>query len=182
MRVAANCSTVADAIAALDTTAFDLVVLDYDLGFQRGTDFLDRVRADGFTGKVLVLAAWLEHRDIRELLSHGISGIVLKERPLDLVVHVIRTVCQGGQWMDERCMEVLVATNEMAVSDSVLSKREREVLRRIVAGRANKEIGAELNSSESSIKAAVQRLFDKCGVRSRSQLVRVAIERFPELL
>jgi two-component system, NarL family, nitrate/nitrite response regulator NarL len=56
--------------------------------------------------------------------------------------------------------------------------RESEVLRLVFQGRQNKEIAAELNISESAAKATMQQLFAKTGVRTRSQLVRVALERY----
>ena len=58
-----------------------------------------------------------------------------------------------------------------------LSARQSEVLRGILDGLANKEIAWKLNASESSIKAVIQELFRKAGVRTRSQLVRIAIEK-----
>jgi DNA-binding NarL/FixJ family response regulator len=59
-----------------------------------------------------------------------------------------------------------------------LTDRQRLVLRSILNGLSNKEIAAQLGMSETSVKASIQDLFSKAGVRSRSQLVRVAIERF----
>jgi two-component system sensor kinase FixL len=63
-----------------------------------------------------------------------------------------------------------------------LSGRETEVLRFLVQGLANKEIAARMDISESTIKNTFQQLFAKFGVRSRSQLVRVALERCREIL
>jgi PAS domain S-box-containing protein len=63
-----------------------------------------------------------------------------------------------------------------------LTKRESEVLRLLVQGLANKEIASRLNVSESSVKNTIQQLFAKTEVRTRSQLVRVALERYRELL
>jgi DNA-binding NarL/FixJ family response regulator len=59
-----------------------------------------------------------------------------------------------------------------------LTSRQSEVLRGIFDGLANKEIAWKLNASESSIKAVIQELFRKAGVRTRSQLVRIAIEKY----
>ena len=59
-----------------------------------------------------------------------------------------------------------------------LTDRQRKVLRFIFDGLANKEIAAQLQVSESAVKASIQELFLKAGVRTRSQLVRVAIERY----
>lgn len=63
-----------------------------------------------------------------------------------------------------------------------LSTREVEVLRLVVQGLANKEIAAQLKISESAVKNSLQQLFAKAGVRTRSQLVRVALEQYRELL
>ncbi|MGA2590275.1 MAG: LuxR C-terminal-related transcriptional regulator [Bryobacteraceae bacterium] len=59
-----------------------------------------------------------------------------------------------------------------------LNARETEVLRLLVQGLANKEIAARMEISESAVKNAIQQLFGKTGVRTRSQLVRVALEQY----
>lgn len=63
-----------------------------------------------------------------------------------------------------------------------LGVRELEVLRLLVQGHANKEIAAKLEISESAVKNTLQQLFTKTGVRTRSQLVRVALENYRNLL
>ena len=63
-----------------------------------------------------------------------------------------------------------------------LTSRETEVLRYLVQGLANKEIAGRMNLSESGVKNTLQQLFTKTGVRTRSQLVRVALEHYRELL
>lgn len=65
---------------------------------------------------------------------------------------------------------------------SSLSHRETDVLRFLVQGLANKEIAARMNISESSVKNTLQQLFARTGVRTRSQLVRVAMEHYRDLL
>ena len=63
-----------------------------------------------------------------------------------------------------------------------LNARESHVLRLLVQGLANKEIAARMEISESAVKNTLQQLFTKSGVRTRSQLVRVALERYRNLL
>jgi DNA-binding NarL/FixJ family response regulator len=60
-----------------------------------------------------------------------------------------------------------------------LPERERSVLQGIVDGLSNRKIGDQIGVSESTIKAILQNLFSKAGVRTRSQLVRIALEREP---
>jgi PAS domain S-box-containing protein len=63
-----------------------------------------------------------------------------------------------------------------------LSTRETDVLRLLVQGLANKEIAAQMEISESTVKNTIQQLFAKTGVRTRSQLVRVALEQYRNML
>jgi len=80
------------------------------------------------------------------------------------------------------------ATKESASVDpnlqdrSPLNNRESDVLRLLVQGLANKEIASRLNVSESVVKNTIQQLFAKTEVRTRSQLVRVALECYRDLL
>lgn len=66
--------------------------------------------------------------------------------------------------------------------EPALTARELEVLRLLVQGLANKEIAARIAISDSAVKNALQQLFGKTGVRTRTQLVRVALERYRNLL
>jgi len=63
-----------------------------------------------------------------------------------------------------------------------LTEREQQVLAGVFEGMANKQIGERLQVSESSVKATLQQLFQKTGVRTRSQLVRIALEHYRDLI
>ena len=65
---------------------------------------------------------------------------------------------------------------------AALNGRETEVLRLLVQGLANKEVAARMEISESAVKNTIQQLFAKTGVRTRSQLVRVALEEYRSAL
>jgi PAS domain S-box-containing protein len=82
-----------------------------------------------------------------------------------------------------------VGSGEVASSNSgesrelsLLNSRETDVLRLLVQGLANKEIAAHMEMSESTVKNTIQQLFAKTGVRTRSQLVRVALEQYRSIL
>ena len=78
--------------------------------------------------------------------------------------------------------EAVVAGSTSPLSEhrelAVLNNRETEVLRLLVQGLANKEIAAQMEISESTVKNTIQQLFAKTGVRTRSHLVRVALEQY----
>ncbi len=85
----------------------------------------------------------------------------------------------GEAWLDRGAIQALVqaATHpERPERYQPFTLRENQVLQGVFEGLTNKEIGARLNISESSVKSALQQLFQKTGVRTRSQLVRIALE------
>jgi DNA-binding NarL/FixJ family response regulator len=179
--VAAHCSSVADALKALAATAIDLVLLDVDLGNERGFDFLARARRDGFEGPVLIVTAGVSGREAAELIGLGAAGIFLKQDSAQLLAEGIRTVASGRAWIDQRFLASLVGGHPAGgLEGKGFSVREREVLRGVFDGLANKEIATRLGVSESGIKAVLQQLFQKTGVRTRSQLVRIVLEEYAQ--
>ena len=76
--VAPPCSNVDEALQVLQTTAIDLILLDYDLGQETGARFLVRASEAGFQGRVLIVTAGLAESEAADLLRHGAAGIFLK--------------------------------------------------------------------------------------------------------
>jgi two-component system nitrate/nitrite response regulator NarL len=176
-----DCSSVDQAIDVLRNNAIDLVLLDYDLGQQRAPDFLDRARALGLAPRVLMVTAGITPSESVQILNEGASGLFLKHSSPALLAEAIRKVHGGETWVDQRCLRDIVNVAlqpEGRPPSKDFTDRERAVLRGVFEGLSNKEIGARLEISESSVKAALQQLFHKTGVRTRSQLVRIALEQF----
>ena len=164
----------------------DLVLLDYDLGQQTGSDFLHEAKLIGFQGKVLIVTAGLSDVEGAELMRQGGTGIFMKHSSAATLSQAIRQVISGGVWFEQqylrRIFDAPLAENDEHASKQQLSDRERRVLRHILEGLTNKQIADRLDVSESSVKATLQQLFDKAGVRTRSQLVRVALEQYRDQL
>jgi two-component system, NarL family, nitrate/nitrite response regulator NarL len=176
----AHCASIDQAIQALEHGRIDLVLLDYDLGGARAPEFLARMRALRLSPRVLIVTAGMTPAESAQILNHGASGIFLKHSSPALLADAIRKVHAGETWIDQRCLKDVVqlaAQPEVQPRES-FTTRENDVLRGVFEGLSNKEIGARLGISESSVKAAIQQLFEKVGVRTRSQLVRIALEQF----
>jgi len=180
--VVAHCSAIPDALAALASERVDLVLLDYDLGKREtGFQFIRRARDAGYTGRIFIVTAGMTDADYVRALGHGVCGIFLKHGSPELLSEAIHKVMAGETWIDQRCVQALVQAVENDSGQpprNELTERERQVLKGVFAGLTNKEIGAQLNISEASVKSALQQLFLKTGVRTRSQLVRVALEEY----
>lgn len=181
-RVVAQCSTSEEALEALGRGRIDLVLLDYDLGNREtGLQFIRRAREAGYYGRIFMVTAGMADADYVRALGMGVCGIFLKHSEPELLTDAIHRVMAGETWIDQRCIQGLVKAVETEGRQSrknQLSERERDVLKGVFAGLSNKEIGAQLKISEASVKSALQQLFVKTGVRTRSQLVRVALEEY----
>ena len=183
-RIVGTCATVHDALAAIVEQEVDVVLLDYDLGEEQGSLFLTGARKGGFPGRILMVTAGMSDVGTLRALEGGCSGIFLKHSPPAQLLEAIHKVFSGEVWRDPKAVRSLVAgasgKRDAQSSSEPLSPRERSVLRGVFEGLSNKEIAGHLELSESSVKAALQQLFDKTGVRTRSQLVRIALERHSE--
>ncbi|HYL15864.1 MAG TPA: response regulator transcription factor [Terriglobales bacterium] len=175
----AECGTPAEALEALSRCTVDVVLLDFDLEDHTGTRFIASAKGAGYEGKILMVTAGMSPLDVSVARKLGISGIFLKHNPPNSLLEAIRTVAEGGLWMDPKM--TLAGTGggtvESSTSTARLTPREQKVLRCVFEGLTNKEMAYDLGVSQSSIKATLQHLFDKMGVRTRGQLVRIAIER-----
>jgi two-component system nitrate/nitrite response regulator NarL len=177
-----HCASIREALQILTQRTCDIVLLDHDLGTERASQFLPAARQIGFEGRVLVVTAWVSETEARRLLRQGVGGIFLKHSGLSELVEGIRMVAGGGTWLDRSfaAMESAAADGQQAAP--AFNERQRKVMRFVLEGLSNKEIAWRLQISESYVKAILQSLFQKTGVRTRGQLVRVAVEQYEEQL
>ena len=183
--VAAHCSSLVDALRAVSERAIDIVLLDLDLGSENGADMLDSLRAAGFAGKVLIVTAGANEREMPGLIRKGISGIFLKHNSPELLVQGIRDAMKGKALYEQEFLKKVLEISEGTASEvrhTRLTEREKRVLSLVFEGLTNKEVANHLQITESGVKSCLQHLFTKTGVRTRSQLVRVALEKYRDEL
>jgi two-component system nitrate/nitrite response regulator NarL len=173
-----HCGTIAEALQIISRQPIDLVLLDHDLGSERASHFLPAARQAGFQGRVLVVTAWITDTEARRLLRQGVSGIFLKHAPLEDLREAIRVTMAGGSFLDRSFARTAEnRAEEQPNTGPLFNERQRRVLRGVLEGLSNKEIAWRLQISESYVKAILQSLFQKTGVRTRGQLVRVVFEQ-----
>lgn len=178
--VAGEVATIEDALEVVKTKHIDLVLLDIDLGSQKGGAFVNLARSAGFKGRILVVTAGVSKVEATRLLQNGCSGVLSKHERPRLLMERIRKIVDGSEETDPSRGKT--AVDDLLPADKEpnkpLTPRQLQVFRRVFNGRSNKEIATELGISESMVKSFVQQLFHKTQVHSRAQLVRVAIERY----
>jgi len=180
-RVVASCGHLKEALALLEREPVDLVLLDYDLETEQGSRFLEEMKRRGKSPKILMVTAGMSSAGMMTVMVTGASGVFLKHSPPSQLAEAIRRVMEGEMWLDPRAVKPIIQGAAKSVEhrklESMLTDREKMVLKGVLEGASNKTIAAMLSLSESSVKAVLQQLFLKTGVRTRSQLVRIALER-----
>jgi DNA-binding NarL/FixJ family response regulator len=169
----------AEALDMLSRQPVDVVLLDFDLGEEHGSQFIAAARRAGYTGKILMVTAGMSAAESSIALQMGASGIFLKHNSPGTLAKAIRLVAAGEMWVDQRVIQLMADGVQHREDQSVrklLTERERQVLRGIFEGLTNKEIAGQIGVSEGAVKATLQQLFQKTRVRTRSQLVRIALE------
>jgi two-component system nitrate/nitrite response regulator NarL len=181
LEVVGEGATVSEGLEIVKTRAVDIVLLDINLGFEQGGAFPKLARAGGFSGKILVVTAGVSKLEAARLMQRGCAGVFLKHQRPQLLIEKIRQIMSGTDEVEQRAATDAVLEQFRSSDQEArrpLTPRERDVLCGVFSGSSNKEIAANLDVSESLVKALVQQLFHKVGVRSRAQLVRAAVERY----
>jgi two-component system, NarL family, nitrate/nitrite response regulator NarL len=181
LKVAGNCASAVEALDAIRSTEVDVVLLDFDLGSVTATDFLNSLSELKAVPRILIVTAGMTEKAKSEALAAGVSGIVLKHSNPQHLIAAIRKAAEDLLSASRRLHFDAPAGDDEQAPDSFcdrpLTRRQASALRGILDGLGNREIGERMSLSESSVKAIIQELFHKAGVRTRSQLVRVAIEK-----
>ena len=179
-QVAGSCASISEALAVLDREAVDVVLLDYEFAEENGLRFFEESRSRNLQCHVLMVTAALRDDVTLDLLRNGSSGIFFKHSPPAQLIEAIHKVADGQTWLDSRIIQKIVTVAAAKKEDKKgqgLNQRERTVLMAVFEGLSNKDIAARLNTTEGAVKAVMQQLFDKTGVRTRGQLVRIALEK-----
>jgi two-component system, NarL family, nitrate/nitrite response regulator NarL len=183
--VVGDCSSSVEAIRILKSREVDMILLDLDLGTERGADLLEKLRAESFKGKVLLVTAGVHQSEVPNLIRKGISGIFMKHGSPALLIQGIREAMEGRVIFEQDVLQRALETDDQSSvphAAARLTERERHVLSFILEGLANKQIADRLQISESAVKGCLQQLFVKTGLRTRSQLVRIALEQYRDEL
>lgn len=175
--VVAECTTPSEALKRLRGAHVDVVLVDIGLAKV----FIPGARKAGYTGKSLAIARDTDVQGSAIVLKCGASGIFLDSDSSTRLIQAIRLVANGEAWVDQKVIQLLAERYPSCENRWVgdLTERDQTILKGVIDGLSNRKIGDQNGVSESTVKAILQRLFTRAGVRTRSQLVRIALEALP---
>jgi two-component system, NarL family, nitrate/nitrite response regulator NarL len=162
-----------EVIAAVDALQPDIVLLDVSMPGMTGLEILQRLRETGSPAKTVLLTAQFEDDALLVAMQLRADGIVLKNGGERSLIDCLDKVVAGGRWIPQDLVVRASALREKQKNDPLnsLSERERELSRLVAQGLRNRAIADELGLSEGTVKVYLNRIYEKLGVSSRTELV-----------
>ena len=170
----------ADGTAAEEMAATlhpDVVLMDLVMPGTDGIATIRRLREAREKPAVLVLTSFLDDVHVFAALQAGAAGYLLKDVQPDDLVRSIRQVHQGESALHPKVAARLVEHTAQPSGFADFTPRERDVLRLLAEGFANKEIARRLSLSEKTVKTHVSNILQKLGVADRTQAALLAVRR-----
>ncbi len=173
LTVVAEASDGHEAVEAHRRHKPDITLMDLRLPKLGGADAISLIRQESPGARIIVLTTFDGDEDIFRALQAGAKGYLLKGTDADELTAAIRSVYAGKSKIPAFVAEKLAER----MGGPAITTRELEVLKRIVAGRSNKEIASDLHISEATVKTHINSLLSKLNVSDRTQAATTALQR-----
>lgn len=170
--------TIQAAIALFESSTYDLVLLDLNLGDTFGLETLETVRKKFEGTPIVVLSAEQDPSTIYQAIEDGAMGFITKCATHEELLAAIKLILAGGIYLPREVTSSEYENNGIANSIgseseilSGLSVRQKEVLKYLLQGKPNKTISSSLHISENTVKAHLSAIFRALGARNRTEAV-----------
>jgi DNA-binding NarL/FixJ family response regulator len=156
-------------------------VADVKMPGLTGLEILKRLHEQGSPTRVVLLTAHMTDAQVVEAVRLNVGGIILKEAASRTLVQCVRTVAEGGRWLDQATVHAALESmlrREAGIAkvSKTLTKREVEIVRMVATGLRNKQIGDKLAISEGTVKMHLHSIYEKLGISGRVELSNYARE------
>ena len=163
-------------IEKITNDSFDFVVLDISMPGQSGLQALKEIRDRKPKLPVLILSIHPEEQYALRALKGGASGYITKDSAPEELVKAIQKILSGHKYITQSITDKLVDNFGDKLPHELLSDREYEVFAMIAVGKTITDIGAELSLSVKTVSTYRSRIYDKMGMKSRTELTIYAIQ------
>lgn len=158
----------------------DVLLLDINMPNLNGLQTLEKIRKEKINVKILILTIHNEVEYLEKAKNLGVDGYVLKDSESSVLKKAITTVVKGSTYIQSNMAMMLRERENFMLTyqaeESLLTKREVEVLKLLAEGLFNKEIAYKLLISEKTVKNHVSNIFKKLDVSDRTQAAVYAIK------
>src|SRR5438034_3043547 len=151
----------------------DVTLLDLRMPMLDGVGVIDEIRREDASARIIILTTYDTDNEIYRAIKAGAKGYLLKDARREELLDCIRKVNRGETCIPQALVEKLAA----GMSSETLTGRELGVLTLLARGKSNREIGANLYISETTVKGHLRNIFTKLNVLSRTEAITVASRR-----
>lgn len=170
VEVVGEADDTATALAELDRTAPDVVLMDLRLGHESGVEACRAILARRPSTRVLLLSAYADERAAAQALEAGAAGFLLKRSSGQAIIRAVKGIRDPDAIVDLELLRRLAGAMHPSVSIEPLTPHERELARLVAEGLTNRQIAARLGSPEATVKAQVSRLLARLGLANRVEV------------
>src|SRR6266478_1443163 len=170
-KVVACCSDGTDCIEAIRSLVPDIAILDISLPGLTGLEILTIANSESLPTRLVFFTASIEDRELVMSAAAGAYGIIPKDVALEILVQSLREIADGQRLLPLPTVpreQGNVANRENVLT--VLTDREREIMRLVSGGLSNKEIGRKLNITDGTIKQHLHHIYQKLEITNRTIL------------
>ena len=177
MKVVGEAHTGQEALQMIEKLKPHVVLLDMELPGMNGVEVIKQLKDKGSNTHVLGLSAYDDREFIFQIISLGASGYLLKDEEPARIIEAVRGTARGETgWISQRVAEKLTQVLQRSKDGgNDLTPREMDVLRHVVEGKTNGEIGVALGISEKTVEKHLESIFRKMGVASRVEAAVAAV-------
>ncbi len=181
LKIAAEAASAAEALASIEKSVPDVVLMDIRMEGGDGLNALGRMKLDHPDLPIVLYSAYDNPTYIARAVALGAAGYVLKSAPRARLIEALKIAASGeSAWTREELRRVTGALATPRLSQDIevpLTQRESEVLRQMALGLTNKEIAKMLGISYETVKEHVQHILRKIGVSDRTQAAVWAVRK-----
>lgn len=168
-------------IKFVKTNPVDVILMDIQMPGMNGIDLCKAVLKENDRCKIIAFSSFDDTFYVHSIVRNGASGYILKNAPREVVEKAIRTVADGGEYIDETIKKVLLqeaaSGQKRPVSEIPLTKREKEILKLVADEYSNQQIADKLFISLRTVESHRLNLTQKLGVKNAAGLIKEAIKR-----
>jgi len=161
-----------EALAAVDELKPDILLLDLQMPGGGGMEVLRRLRLAGAKPSVILLTAGIDDVSLMEARALKVQGMVLKNSDPAYLLDCLDHVRHGRSWTDPELTDRVrqLARGQREAGHAPLAPRELQLIRFVRSGLKNREIAERLGVTEGTVKAYLHAVFEKLGVKNRTEL------------
>lgn len=179
-RILASCGDGMSCVEAIRSLAPDIALLDISMPDVTGIEMLAIINSERLATRLVFFAASVDERSVMMLGAAGAYGVIMKDAAPEVLVQALRRVAHSQKLFPLASSDQAAFREQTAVAEkplTVLTDRERQIMRLVSEGLSNKEIGRRLNIADGTIKVHLHHIFQKLDVGNRTVLAALAISQ-----